>query len=229
MTESRDTGDRGFEDPTRGAPEDRGPEDEVVAELGPMRELVEDLAALPREARLPRDLWPGIRTRIAGAPGSDVVAIERALRPTARRFTFSLPQLVAAGIALAFLSGGTVWLALSTQPAASGASVTPVSSAPPAVAVSDDGGVPATTVQDYENAVAELEMILEEGRLVLGHETIERIVESLAVIDDAIEEAREALDRDPASDVLNRLLTRNMWKKMEILRQTAVAIRARST
>ena len=42
-------------------------------------------------------------------------------------------------------------------------------------------------------------------------------------------EDSEALERDPGSEVLNRLLTRSMWKKMEILRQTAVAIRARST
>jgi hypothetical protein len=229
MTESKSAGDARFGDPTRDALEGSGPEDEIVAELGPMRELVEDLAALPSEARLPRDLWPGIRTRIAGAAAPKVVPLERAVPSSGRRFTFSLPQLVAAGIALAFISGGTVWLALSTQPVGSSTAVTPVLRAPAAVAVSDDGGIPATTVQDYENAVAELEMILEEGRLVLGHETIERIEESLAVIDDAIDEAREALDADPASDVLNRLLTRNMWKKMEILRQTAVAIRARST
>lgn len=229
MTEPKDARDGQFEDRTRGSLEGAGPEDEVMAELGPMRELVEDLAALPTEARLPRDLWPGIRARIAGGQASKVVPIERAVAPTARRFTFSLPQLVAAGVALAFISGGSVWLALSTQPAPSGAAVTPILSAPPALAVSADGGIPATTVQDYENAVAELEIILEEGRLVLGHETIDRIEESLAVIDDAIGEARDALDADPASDVLNRLLTRNMWKKMEILRQTAVAIRARST
>ena len=98
-----------------------------------------------------------------------------------------------------------------------------------ATAGSDGGSVAADSVQEYRDAVAELEVILEEGRRVLGHETIQTIEESLATIDEAIEEARESLAADPGSDVLNRLLARNMWKKMEILKQTAVAIRARST
>ena len=58
---------------------------------------------------------------------------------------------------------------------------------------------------------------------------VQTIEESLAIIDDAMDEARDALADDPGSDVLNRLLARNMWKKMEILKQTAVAIRARRT
>ncbi len=228
MTESRDEGFEGRTGPIGGAPGDVSPHEDVVADLGPMRDLVEDLASLPTEARLPRDLWPGIRSRIAGSPVPGVVHLDAVRERTPRRFSFSLTQLVAAGVALAFVSGASVWLALAGEPQGVVAGVTPVL-APSAVAVADEGGLPAATVRDYENAVAELEMILEEGRLVLGHETIATIEASLAAIDEAIDDARDALEGDPGSEVLNRLLTRSMWKKMEILRQTAVAIRARST
>ena len=68
-----------------------------------------------------------------------------------------------------------------------------------------------------------------EGHTVLGEETLRTIEESLATIDQALDEAVEALARDPGSELLNRLVTRNMLKKIDILRQTAVVIRARST
>src|SRR5512143_1953481 len=53
------------------------------------------------EDRAPRqDLWPGVAAAIGAAP------LGR------RRFAFSWPQLLAAGIALAVMSGGGVALAL---------------------------------------------------------------------------------------------------------------------
>src|SRR5215218_7594370 len=45
------------------------------------------------------DLWPGIAGRLQAAP------------PPPRRFSFTLPQLVAAGLALMVLSGSMVWFA----------------------------------------------------------------------------------------------------------------------
>ena len=198
-------------------------------ELGELRALEEALGELPTEAELPRDLWPDIRARLEGGSG-DVVELTAWKAGSARRFSLSLTQLVAAGIVLAMVSGGSVWLALSSGSETVAQAPAPVLGAPgDVVAVSGQGGVAATTLQDYENAVAELELILEEGRQVLGHETIQVIEESLDVIDRAIDEAREALADDPGSEVLNGLLTRNMLKKMDILRQTAVVIRARST
>ena len=209
--------------------ESDGPPELSGHELTELRALEDALGNLPSEARVPDHLWFAIRERM-GVPEKDVVELDAWRTPGPRRFSVSLGQLVAAGVALVFLSGGSVWLTLSAAPDVTGPSAVPVLGMRGAVvAASDQGSVPATTIQDYQNAVAELEMILEEGRQVLGHETIQTIQESLVIIDDAIDEARDALAGDPGSDVLNRLLVRNMWKKIEILKQTAVAIRARST
>lgn len=195
-------------------------------ELAELRALKEDLGALPTEARVPEDLWSGIRARL-GVADPKVVELAPARTGGGERITVSLWQLVAAGVVLALLSGGGVWLALEGGDAVG----TPraVLSAVPATPATDQGRVSATTVQEYQDAVMDLEKILDEGRRILGQETIRTIEESLATIDDAIDEARSALDADPRSEVLNRLLARNMWKKIEILRQTAVAIRARTT
>jgi len=46
-----------------------------------------------------RDLWSGVAARIGAGTG-----------PGRRRLSFSVPQLLAAGIALAVLSGGGAWL-----------------------------------------------------------------------------------------------------------------------
>jgi len=195
-----------------------------------MRALVDELASLPAEARLPRDAWPDIRSRIAGSSDPTVVPLESVSTGSARRFSFSLSQLVAAGVALAFVSGTSVWLAVNAGSPPVETDVAQVPSAPWAAApVSDWSSLPASTGQDYQRAVAQLEAVLEEGRPVLGHRTIETIEESLATIDAAIDEALEALADDPGSDVLNRIVARGMWKKIQILTRTAGAIRARTT
>src|SRR5204862_8196464 len=49
------------------------------------------------------DLWPAIATRIGLASRSKV-------QPLARRFAFTVPQLAAASVVLALLSGGAAWL-----------------------------------------------------------------------------------------------------------------------
>ena len=50
------------------------------------------------------DLWSGVAQRI-GVPATRTVVL-----PARRRFTFSLPQLLAAGIALAVFSASGAWI-----------------------------------------------------------------------------------------------------------------------
>ena len=56
------------------------------------------------------DLWPGVSARIDPRPA-------RRATLTTRRFAFTLPQLVAASLALIVASGGMVWLARMGGPA----------------------------------------------------------------------------------------------------------------
>ncbi|HEX5575738.1 MAG TPA: zf-HC2 domain-containing protein, partial [Gemmatimonadales bacterium] len=99
------------------------PENERIAleahlsECGQCSAVLEDLRRVVRQAQTltplqpEDDLWPAIARRIGATPraGSGIVDL-KARRATIRRWTFSLPQLAAAGLALMTLSGGAVWL-----------------------------------------------------------------------------------------------------------------------
>jgi hypothetical protein len=178
------------------------------------------MAELPREAEPARDLWGGIEARIAGTtPGApEPVVIEfpgsvAAAAAVRRRVSLSLPQLYAAGIAIALLSGAAVWYALGrTAPGATMGLDAP--DAPVAlVSRTDAAGA------ELDEAVFQLEHALQEGRELLSPETLATIEQSLSAIDTAIAEARAALQNDPASPLLNRLLVSHQKNKLRILRQ----------
>ena len=61
-----------------------------------------------------QELWSGVAARIGNRPPIVASIKERARR----RFSFTLPQLAAASVALMMLSGGMVWLARSGDPRA---------------------------------------------------------------------------------------------------------------
>ena len=190
--------------------------------------VLEDLRLVVRQAKaLPPlepddDLWPVIARRIGATPpvGSEVVDLQARRTPT-RRWTFSLPQLAAAGIALMTLSGGTVWLL--NQPAQPGALAivdTVPSRETPVVPVA----VKPNVSQSYAAAVADLERVLAEGRGKLDTTTVKVIEKNLAAIDRAIAEAQRALDADTANLYLNTHLAETMRRKLELLRQAAALV-----
>jgi hypothetical protein len=161
------------------------------------------------------DLWPRIAAGIglAGAPpdaGADL-----AHRRPRRRFSFTVPQALAASLALALLSGAASWL---LRPRV--VSQTQVGSAPqPAQWLT-------AADRPYEITVAELEGVLAEGRRTgrLDSATVRILEQSLATIDTAIAEARRALAADPGSAYLNYHLADTMRRKVELLRRaTALA------
>jgi hypothetical protein len=184
-----------------------------------------------RAARLPSsppdaDLWHGIAARIESAPQQR--PLFRALAAAAaRRFTFTLPQLAAAGVALVLVSG---WLAarltappVVTDPRAGGVQ----SSSPAAGRDTGNGGYQAGVITasfadaEYDAAVADLERALREGRGRLDPDTVTVVEDNLALIDRAIGEAREALDADPANLYVSQHLMQTRRAKLDLLRQVA--------
>ena len=163
------------------------------------------------------DLWPGIAERI-GARATPAV---RRLLP-ARRYAFSLPQLAAAGIALATLSGSSVWL---LRPAGAGGAVAvqapPTPPAPPALPVGSGSHRGSRGAAGYDAAVADLERILQDGRGRLDSSTVRVLEQNLAAIDAAIMQARRAVSADSANLYLNSHLAQTMRQKLELLRQAA--------
>lgn len=171
------------------------------------------------------DLWPAIARRIGGSTSdlpdiSDVIDLPA--RRARRRFSFTLPQLAAAGIALMLVSGSVVWKVIGR-----GATPVAVTPAPPAIAPAPTpDGAPVAWSSDgsYDQVIARLEQMLVEHRGTLDTATVRVLEKNLEIIDRAIAEARAALAADPASAYLNHHLARTMRRKVDLLRQaTALA------
>jgi anti-sigma factor RsiW len=160
-----------------------------------------------------RDLWPGVAQRIGATPARP--------RVIERKWSFSVPQLAAAAVALMTLSGGTVWLIESQGSTTNNLPVAAVDSpavTPVAVNASHN------TAQSYAAAVADLERVLAGGRGQLDTTTIKVIEQNLAAIDQAIAQAQRALEADPANMYLNTHLAETMRRKLELLRQAATLV-----
>jgi predicted anti-sigma-YlaC factor YlaD len=184
------------------------------ATLEELRRVVARARALDDRAPA-ADLWPEVAARIGLSP------VARAAGRARRRLSFTVPQLLAASIALVLVSGSGVWVVLR-QPAV-----------PPATAAT--GPTPImTNVGTYESspryaaAVADLERLLAQHRSRLDTTTVRVIEKNLGIIDRAIRDAQSALAADPANAYLNQHLAQAMRRKLELLRQAATLAGARS-
>ena len=162
------------------------------------------------------DLWAGVAERI-GMP-------ERSLAlPRRRGITFSVPQLLAAGIALAVLSAGGAWL---VHPDPASVATAPVQASPSGDPAATMVGSTATAVRSYDAAVNDLERILVDGRGRLDSTTVRVLEQNLALIDRAIAQAERAVAADSANAYLNSHLAETMRRKLVLLRQAASLVSA---
>lgn len=180
---------------------------DCTAVLADLRRVVGRAQAL--DDRPPaRDLWPGIAERI-GISTDDL-----ARRRARRRVSFTVPQLIAASLALVAVSAGLARVAL--RPVTNHETAT---TNPAPVSVVPVGIWRANSSADH--AVSDLRLALAEGQRTgrLSPTTVRRIEHSLAVIDSAIAEGTRALAVDPNSPYLNQHLADTMRRKMEFLRE----------
>ena len=193
-------------------PRERREADAHLAGCAACREVLTDLAIVKETAaalagveQLPEaDLWPGVAWRMKSRRG----------------VSLSWMQALAAGLALVALSSGAVWMAMrgGRTDAPPVAAADPVDRGPAA-------GTPTgpVTVADfgeaaYESAVNDLRKALEAGRNRLDPQTIQVLERNLASIDQAIEQARQALAADPANVSLNSYLAGVRRRKLDLLR-----------
>jgi anti-sigma factor RsiW len=220
---------------------ERAAADAHLRECAACRATLDELRAVTARAhaladRTPvNDLWPGI----AAAIGSDItpLAPRRQRAPTARRFSFSMPQLAAAAVLLMAVSGGAVWT-LRNGGRAPEASVAAAPVRSPATRGALPGGsgvrptefttVRPTAEQSYDAAVADLEQVLKEGRGRLDDRTLQIVQKNLATIDSAVTQARRAVEQDPANAYLNSYLAHTMRRKIDLLRQVVALTSAQS-
>jgi len=186
--------------------------DACQAALEELRRVVTNARAL--DDRPPAaDLWPTVAARIGLSPRSQS-------RPMVRRVSFTVPQLAAASVVLALLSG-----------AAARVMVRPGTVDAPSVVISSPALLTASAYPGdsrYLAQVADLERALARGRGRLDTATVRVIERNLRIIDRAIRGAQSALAADPANSYLNLHLAQEMRRKLELLRQAATLAGARS-
>jgi anti-sigma factor RsiW len=162
------------------------------------------------------DLWPGIQARIAAA-GARTTTSGR------RQFVFTLPQLALAASLLIAVSAGVAFLAAGRSMTRPAAQEDPIQAqAEPLLPASATVERANFADAQFDQAVLDLERVLTERRDDLDPRTVLVIERNLAAIDQAIREARAALDADPANTFLNSHLADARRKKLELLRQATM-------
>lgn len=178
------------------------------------------------------DLWPGVAAQIdqthdTARPGAAVLPMRARAAP---RVTFTLPQLAAASLLIAAMSGGLVWSLrdrVASAPPAQRSDEVPRASSPDASTVERDAFVERSVVPvgladaQYDAAVSDLERALKQGRGKLDPTTITIVEHNLQTIDEAIRQAREALAADPANTYLSGHLVEARRRKLDLLRRAA--------
>jgi hypothetical protein len=81
----------------------------------------------------------------------------------------------------------------------------------------------------YDAAVADLQKALQNGRGRLDPRTIEIVEKNLAVIDQAIDQARQALRADPANAYLNSYVADARRRKLALLREATAGMTREQT
>jgi Putative zinc-finger len=212
------------------SPADRAACEAHLAECLDCRGLLGELESVIAAARADRsrqpdaDLWPGILARLdrPTAPGARVRPFSdpAAVRKTPSQVSFSLPQLALAASLLIAVSAGVSYLAATRTTNRSDLLERPIqamaeSTMPPSAEVTPANFADA----QFDQAVADLEQILVEQRDTLDPRTVVIIERNLTVIDEAIRQARAALDADPANPYLNSHLADARRRKLELLRR----------
>jgi anti-sigma factor RsiW len=226
---------------------------QCAAVLNDLKRVVARARAAGEAARPPQaDLWAAIAERIdsrrrpdAADPAGPLSTVTAFHGRASRRIAFTLPQLAAAAIVVAAMSGGLAWqlrptlsrtpdAALSDRASsvegAAGAAASSADTLSPAngerpFRATEPGGS-ATRIEmvgmadaQYDAAVADLENALKVGRGRLDSSTIAIVEHNLQIIDQAINQAREALVADPANTYLSSHLVEARRRKLDLLRR----------
>ncbi|MFC1661063.1 anti-sigma factor family protein [Gemmatimonadota bacterium] len=168
------------------------------------------------------DLWPGIARALVGEEWEEAAVIR--LHPevpagpperSRRVVRLSAPQAVAAGLALALVSGSVGSLL-----------VRPSAEVPETAASAESSWMTEFAGSDSELRgvaveVARLEELLAHHRVELGATTARVLEKNLQVMDRAIRESYAALQTDPGNAFLETHLTRAFRAKADYLRETA--------
>jgi hypothetical protein len=183
-----------------------------------LRDLMNEVSALPTSIEPPADAWSKIRAEIVKADLSEKARIRYWQRPV---------FLAAAALALVAGTSAVTAIAINRR----GASVTREAERQIATAPDTSTG-PASLAQftvvesDYLRAVNDLSATLDSEQGSLSPETIAKLRASIKIIDSAILEARNALAADPANKTLIQMLAKSYEQKVDLLKRTTEMARS---
>lgn len=201
--------------------------------------LVRDLADLSMQAsRLPsiapsRDLWPEINARLETpivplhGMSQSALPVHSSEQAVGRVPAARTPRMISLRV---FALAATVLIAVTSvmtwRVARDGSRVdVPVAERAPGVG-GGSSDVPTVLVANagivYEQEIAALRTIVDERFTELDSATVAVLRRNLEIIDRAILDSREALERDPASRVLSTTLDRALESKLALMRRVAL-------
>ena len=168
-----------------------------------LRALLVRASSLPSAMDPPAGEWAQVHARIGESKTRALTTIPWWTRRGA---------LLAAGLALVMVSSGVTALFVGGN----GSAPDP----PIAEATTSQTLMPrlAALEHDYMTVTRDLERELAGRKHTLTPETIAAVERSLRTIDAAIDEARDALARDPSSETLARLFVASHDQKVDLLR-----------
>jgi anti-sigma factor RsiW len=167
------------------------------AEEQATRRLLQEAAALPKEMRPERDLWPEIAARASRSRRGGLAFLRS-------------PALLAAAAALV-VALGVVMTGVrerGPQPLAPAGTLQPAGTGAASVREAE---------AEYVKATGELMAAVNARRGQLSPETLQAVEKNLATIDQALNEVRAALEKDPGNAKLTKMLTSTHQRKLDLL------------
>jgi anti-sigma factor RsiW len=211
----------------------RGEAEALERHLAGCAECRDTLAALERvKARAaalvdppaPTDLWAGIASRIGTAGSTSVGPRPFVVRELPRRASvWSVPQWALAAAAFAIVALGVSWMVQNRvtpalRPAAGPSASTP---AAPVLTLGADAESASFDAAAIESQIGQLRQSLDRDRDKLDPKTVQVLEENLRIIHKATEDARRALERDPANRELRQYFAGSVQSKLDLVRRAA--------
>jgi anti-sigma factor RsiW len=193
-------------------------------------ERVKTRAATLVDPLAPTDLWAGIASRIGTAGTTSAkpprIVVHELPNPHSARAPrpalWSVPQWALAAAAFLAVALGVSWLVQTRmapglrpqQAVVTTPGLQPPSAGTEAAAASFD----ATAI---ESEIGQLQQALDRGRDKLDPKTVKVLEENLRIIHKATEDARRALEQDPANRDLQNYFAGSVQSKLDMVKRAA--------
>jgi hypothetical protein len=195
---------------------------DTLAEL----ERVKTRAATLVDPPAPTDLWAGIASRIGTAGTTSVNPRRNVVHELPRRpAAWFVPRWALAAAAFVVVALGVSWLVQTRMTPSLRSAAVPPSTADSGYgsATLPNGGTAAAAFDAtrIESEIGQLQQALDRGHDKLDPKTVQVLEENLRIIRKATEDARRALDADPANGQLRQYFAGSVQSKLELVRRAA--------